>query len=92
MTFNWLEEEENGIVELKCCHTQRNRMGRTRRIMSVMFRNREDVEETKREFEINRKCVVNGGAWEPIEGGHWHFENNQWIVDESDIRLLGVAG
>lgn len=91
MTFNWIEEEENGIVDLRCCHTQCNKLRKTRRIMSVFFRRREDVEETKREFEANRKCVVSGGAWEPVKGGAWHFCNNEWVVDESDIRLLGVA-
>lgn len=91
MTFNWIEIEKDGLIDLRCCHTQCNAEGKTRRIMSVFLRRPEEVKETKREFEANRKCVVEGGAWEPVEGGHWHFENNQWVIDESDIKMLGAA-
>lgn len=92
-TFNWVQKEkENGLIELYCYHTQQNHKGRRRRICSVFFAEPEDVEEAKKRFEENRRCVVKDGAWEPTEDAVWTFDGDRhgsgWAIDEKYIRAV----
>ena len=84
-TFNWEQVEKGSFVELRCFHTQRNRMGRTRQVMSAFFTEPEKIEDAKRDFEAKRRCVVEGGGWKPVVGAVWSFINGRWTIDESQI-------
>ena len=89
MTFNWEEIWKDGLIELHCFHTQHNKTSnKTRRVMSAFFSLPEEVEAAKKTFEQNRRCVVEDGAWKPIENAVWTFRDNQWTIDESQIMAV----
>jgi len=88
-TFHWEQvDRKDGLVELHCFHTQRNKnFNKTRRIMSAFYALSEDVEKAKKSFEKNRRCVVDGGAWETIKDAVWSFIDGEWVIDSSQIKI-----
>jgi len=88
-TFHWKEVVmEDGLVLLKCFHTQQNDVGMRRKVMCGRFALPEEVAACKASFEEARKCVVEGGAWEPKENAMWSFMDGEWFMSESQIKAI----
>ncbi len=92
-TFNWVEVDKadlpNDITVLFCYYTQENKNFNTRRHSCLMaYVLKDKIEQHKKYVEEDRRCAVRGGAWEPIEDAMWHFNGNNWVIDESQIRVV----
>ncbi len=93
-TFHWTQFKKDGfpdnVVVLSCYHTQENKaFGKHRHICTDIIAYEDEIEQTKQRFEEARKCVVQGGAWEPVEDALWTVhEDGLCTIDKSQIRML----
>ncbi len=89
-TFHWVEtKKDNGLVQLMCCYTHTDAKGEKHRAMEVLAERNDRAEIAKKEIIKTLKNVVEGGAWEPIEGAKCELLGNcKFTMDEKYKRNI----